>query len=151
MKKGLFIAALCVFSGLSLWAADYHYVLRHCLVGDTIAILEKVEGTSLISAEVELLKDTNAVEVVQRLDKFSVAWYGPHWDLYSSRYADKNGYCWWMCPELKEGEKSQNTLDSGSGTENHIGIIIPKGKYRFTIDRNSMSESLFVIEKLTRP
>lgn len=148
MKKGLFITALLVFASVSLWAEDYPYVLRHCLVGDTIATLKQVDGPSLLSAEFELTQETNKVEVVQAIDKFTTAWYGPHWEGYASRYADDKGYCWWTCPELKEGEKEENVLDSGSGTSNHIGIIISKGNYRFTIDYTVRDASKFIIERL---
>ena len=148
MKKGLFITVLLVFTSVSLWAEDYPYVLRHCLVGDTIATLQEVGGPSLLAVEADLTEDINKVEVVQRIDNFSVAWYGPKWKDYSSFKSDENGYCWWTCPELKEGETRQDTLASGSGTSNHIGIIISKGKYRFSIDNSDRSESKFIIEKL---
>ncbi len=149
MKKGLLITALLAFVSVSMWAEDYPYVLRHCLARDTIATLQEMGTPSLLSAEADLTQDVNKVEVVQRIDKFTVAWYGPKWERYASRYADDDGYCWWICPELKEGETRQDTLASGSGTENHIGIIIAKGKYRFTIDYSSRDASKFIIERLT--
>lgn len=148
MKKGLFITALLVFASVSLWAEDYPYVLRHCLVGDTIATLQEVGGSTILTVEADLTEDVNTVEVVQRIDKYTVAWYGPKWKDYASRYADDKGYCWWTCPELKEGELRQDTLASGSGTENHIGIIIAKGKYSFTIDYTNRDASKFIIERL---
>lgn len=147
MKKGLFITALLVFASVSLWA-DYPYVLRHCLVGDTIATLQEAGRSSLLAVEADLTEDVNKVEVVQRIDNYTVAWYGPKWKDYASRYADDKGYCWWTCPELKEGESRQDTLASGSGTENHIGIIIAKGKYRFSIDYSERDASKFIIERL---
>lgn len=148
MKRGLFIAALLIFTSMSLWAEEYPYVLRHCLVGDTIATLQEVGGPTVLAVEANLTEDINKVEVVQRIDNYTVAWYGPKWKDYSSFKSDENGYCWWTCPELKEGETRQDTLASGSGTSNHIGIIIPKGQYRFTIDYSDRGASLFIIEKL---
>ena len=148
MKKGLFITALLVFTSVSLWAEDYSYVLRHCLVGDTIATLQEVGGPSILAVEADLTEDINKVEIVQRLDNYTVAWYGPKWKDYSSFKSDDKGYCWWTCPELKEGETRQDTLASGSGTGNHIGIIISKGKYRFSIDYSNRNESKFIIERL---
>ncbi len=148
MKKGLFITALLVFASVSLWAEDYPYVLRHCLVGDTIATLQEAGRSSLLAVEADLTEDVNKVEVVQRINNFSVAWYGPKWKDYSSFKSDENGYCWWTCPELKEGESRQDTLASGSGTSNHIGIIIAKGKYRFSIDYSDRDASKFIIERL---
>lgn len=147
MKKGLFITALLVFASVSLWAEDYPYVLRHCF-GEVIDTLQEADRQTLLAVEANLTEDINTVEVVQRIDKYTVAWYGPKWEGYASRYADDKGYCWWTCPELKEGESRQDTLASGAGTENHIGIIIAKGKYRFSIDYSDRDASKFIIERL---
>ncbi|MCQ2313023.1 MAG: hypothetical protein MJZ84_06215 [Paludibacteraceae bacterium] len=88
MKKTLLICTLLAMTSIVVHANE-PYVLRHCLVGDTIATLQEVGGLAVLAVEANLTEDINKVEVVQRIDNYTVAWYGPKWKDYKSNNAAK--------------------------------------------------------------
>lgn len=146
MKKLFLLVALMAIN-MSVFAEE-GYIVRNIVTRDTIAWFDMSDVTAF-TAEFTLTEDTNRIEVTQQLNQYTKIWWGPKWPGYSSSKADKDGYCWWTCPDLKVGEQFLDTIDSGSGTNNHIGMIIKPGYYRITFKRvASANVNDFIIERL---
>lgn len=147
MNRTIFtIIFLAVFSVFVV--AEEPYVLCVAPTHELLATFD-MSNSSNIWVEAELPLETNRVEITQVISNITTAWYGPNWEGLHSYMSDEDGYCWWTCPEFNEDGKVITNIDSSSGVNNHIGLIIPKGKYRFSFERSAAEGSYFVIENLT--
>lgn len=149
--KHIILSASMVLMSLVLFAGEKNYVrvLRNYETGDTLAVFSRIEDNPLhLTTQAELQYETNRVEIVERVNNDVLAWYGLNWENYSSSKSDDNGYCWWTCPEFDETNQVTGTIVSGSGENNHIGLIIPQGTYSFTFDARVGSDNLFILERI---
>lgn len=149
MKRILTIALLTIVGFVAY--ADDLYVLKDQPTHEMIALFEMVDDNPLHWAvEVSLTEETNRLEITKEIMADVTAWYGPSWSGYSSSNSDAEGYCWWTCPEFDETGIVTAEIASGSGLNNHIGIIIPAGNYRISLDSRTGQEPRFMIEKLSK-
>ena len=147
MKK-VFTVLMLTLTSICVSAGDFVRIVKEYNSTDTLAVFARVDDNPLyLTAEIVLTKATNQIEIVERINQYTVDWYGPDWDGYSSFKSDAYGYCWWTCPEFDANNRVTGTIASGSGTQNHIGLIVPQGVYRITFDARTGSNYQFIIER----
>lgn len=148
MKKIFCSVLLLSLMNMALTAGEEPYVLCVAPTHEQITVFD-MSNTEYIQAEAELTLETNKVEIIQNVSNVTTCWYGPQWDGLHDYLADADGYCWWTCPAFNEEGRVVSNVDSSSGMYNHIGLIIPKGKYRFIFVRSASSADQFIIEQIS--
>ena len=148
MKKTLFLAALLMMVGISMWAQRPPFIIRDLATGDSLAVIHVKYSDVVISAEVTLAKETNRINISQSISIDTHTCYGPKWEGLKNELCDDNGYCWWTCPEFDETRKVVCGLIGTDGDSNHIGLIFPCGRYRITIAMPLTEQHTFMVEQL---
>ena len=148
MKKRLFLTALLMIVGISMWAERPPYVIRDLDTGDTLVVIHPKYSDYEISAVLTLAKDTNRINIAELTNKYTHTCLGPKWEGLKDELCDENGYCWWTCPEFDATRKIVSALVGTGGMCNHIGLIFPRGRYRITMATPVDERSTFTVEQL---
>ena len=147
MKKLFCFVLLVSLMNMAAMADEEPYRLCVAPTHELIATFD-MSDAGYIWVEADLTLETNKVEITQNVSNVTTCWYGPAWEGLHSYLADTDGYCWWTCPAFNEDGKVISSIDSSSGVNNHIGLIVPKGKYRFIFSRSALDGYYFIIEDL---
>lgn len=149
MKKILFVA-FAVLMTIPMMA-DYNdlYVYDFDTKDSLGIFIRDPEVVTLYTFELTLTRDSNRIYIIQPQEVITV-WYGPDWDGWHSYLSDEDGYCWWHFVEFEQDNTTRNALNSTSGTNNHVGLVFPKGTYRISMHFLDTSDdsNTFVVERL---